>query len=187
MAKKSKYGWVLKNLLLAVAFVFVLVILASTILRFVTNHNKEIVVVDFTNMSVAQAEYVASVRGMTVQVSDSVYVRRMERGAVYKQTPKPGSHVKKGRRILLTINAVVPKSVPMPNVVGCSMRPAKAELLSRGLVLGKLVYVNDIATNNVLKQQYKGRDIAPGTKVESESVIDLVVGHDRSDYIAYVP
>ena len=38
----------------------------------------------------------------------------------------------------------------MPNLVGLSMRQAIAELQSRGLVLGKLVYVEDLATTNVL-------------------------------------
>ena len=104
-----------------------------------------------------------------------------------RHNPEAGSHVKKGRRILLTINAVNPKSVTMPNLVGYSMRQAKAELLSRGLQLGKLIYVNDIATNNVLSQLYRNSEIEPGTSIESESVIDLVVGLNSSDNITYIP
>ena len=77
---------------------------------------------------------------------------------------------------MLTINATVPKKVTMPNLVGYSMRQAKAELSSRGLNLGKLIYVDDIATNNVLKQQQRGKDVRPGSSVESGSDIDLVVG-----------
>ena len=88
---------------------------------------------------------------------------------------------------MLTINATVPKKVTMPNLVGYSMRQAKAELSSRGLNLGKLVYVDDIATNNVLKQQQRGRDVRPGSSVESGSDIDLVVGLNGSDNRTYVP
>ena len=95
--------------------------------------------------------------------------------------------MKKGRRILLTINAVTPKSVTMPNLVGYSMRQAKAELLSRGLQLGRLIYVNDIATNNVLKQIMSDKEIMPGVQVESESVIDLVVGLNPADDRTVVP
>ena len=56
------------------------------------------------------------------------------------------------------------KKVSMPNLVGYSMRQAKAELNSRGLSLGKLIYVSDIATNNVLKQIYRNREIRPGRR-----------------------
>jgi beta-lactam-binding protein with PASTA domain len=106
---------------------------------------------------------------------------------VYSQNPKPGALVKKGRRIMLTINAMNAKKVSVPNLVGYSMRQAKAELNARGLALGKLMYVNDIATNNVLKQFYKNREIRPGRQVESGSEIDLQVGLNSSDNLTYVP
>ncbi len=188
MGVKSFFSnWIIKNLLLAVLLVAVLIAGAQILLNTVTRHNKEITVPDFTNMTVAEAGRIAAQNEMTIEVTDSVYIKRMERGAVYRHIPGAGSHVKKGRRIMLTINAVTPKSVTMPNLVGYSMRQAKAELLSRGLVLGKLIYVNDIATNNVISQLYRSSEIAPGEKIESESVIDLVVGLNSTDNTTYVP
>lgn len=181
------HNWIVKNLLLAVILALVLVAGAVILLRVVTKHNHEIIVPDFTNMSVAEASEVARMHEMRIQVTDSVYVKRMGRGDVYRQNPKAGSHVKKGRRILLTINAVTPKSVTMPNLVGYSMRQAKAELLSRGLQLGRLIYVNDIATNNVLKQIMSDKEIMPGTSIGSESVIDLVLGLNPADDQTVVP
>ena len=184
---KFLHNWIVKNLLLALVIFVALIAGAIILLRVVTKHNHEIVVPDFTNMSVAQAAAMAQEHEMRIQVTDSVYVKRMERGDVYRQNPKAGSHVKKGRRILLTINAVTPKSVTMPNLVGYSMRQAKAELLSRGLHLVRLIYVNDIATNNVLKQIMSDKEIMPGVQVESESVIDLVVGLNPADDRTVVP
>ena len=67
------------------------------------------------------------------------------------------------------------------------MRQAKAELLSRGLQLGTLIYVKDIATNNVIRQLYRNSEIEPGTKIESGSAIDLVVGLNDTDNVTYVP
>ena len=64
----------------------------------------------------------------------------------------------------------------MPNLVGLSMRQALAELQSRGLVLGKLIYVQDMATNNVLRQLHGNREINPGKTIETDTVIDLVLG-----------
>lgn len=189
--KKKKKGflsnWVVRNLLIAVALVVVLIAGAMIFLNLVTQHNKELEVPDFSNMSVAEAEYAAAEAGMRVDVTDSVFVKRMKRGAVYRQNPTPGSKVKKGRRIVLTINAVNAKKVTMPDLVGLSLRQAKAELMSRGLVLNRLVYVQDMATNNVLRQLKGNREIEPGTMIDSESQIDLVLGLNDLDNKAYVP
>ena len=174
-------NWIVKNLLLAVVFVAVILLGVNIILGIITQHGKEISVPDFTNMSVAEARETARHSSVRVDVIDSVYVRRMQRGAVFTQTPAPGSKVKKGRRVLLTINTVVPKQVTMPNLVGYSMRQAKAELSSRGLALGRLVYVSDIATNNVLRQLYQNKEIPSGTSIESGAAIDLVVGLNSED------
>ncbi|MBE6239187.1 MAG: PASTA domain-containing protein [Bacteroidales bacterium] len=189
--KKKKKGflsnWVVRNLLIAVVLVVVLIAGSMIFLNLVTQHNKELQVPDFSNMSVAEAEYAAAEAGMRVEVTDSVFVKRMKRGAVYRQNPTPGSKVKKGRRIVLTINAVNAKKVTMPDLVGLSLRQAKAELMSRGLVLNRLVYVQDMATNNVLRQLKGNREIEPGTMIDSESQIDLVLGLNDLDNKAYVP
>lgn len=194
MAKKDnktestvKDNWIVSNLVKAFIIVIVLVAGAMMFLNVFTKHNQEITVPDFSNLTVEEASALASQVGMRVEVSDSVFVKRMRKGAVYRQNPKAGSQVKEGRRILLTTNAVNAKKVTMPNLIGYSMRQAMAELQSRGLVLGKLIYVQDIATNNVLKQLRGNREIDPGVLIESESVIDLVVGLNSSDNETYVP
>ena len=179
--------WVLKNLAGAVLFFVALAVVANVLLGIFTHHGKVIQVPDMIGLSVREADHVADTAGVRIDVVDSIYVRGMAKGAVYKQNPAAGSNVKKGRRIMLTINATQPKRITMPNLVGYSMRQAKAELSSRGLNLGRLIYVDDIATNNVLKQQQNGRDVRPGSSVESGSDIDLVVGLNGSDNRTYIP
>ena len=189
--KKEKKGllsnWIVRNLLIAFGIVVVLIAGAMIFLNIVTKHNQELVVPDFTNLSVDEAVVLADEAGMRVEVTDSVFVKRMQKGAIYRQNPAAGEKVKSGRRIVLTINAVNSKKLTMPNLIGYSMRQAKAEILSRGLILGRLIYKSDIATNNVLKQLYKGDEIEPGTQIESESVIDLVVGLNETDNRTFVP
>ena len=189
--KDNKSGilgnWIVKNLLAALIIMIVLIAGAVIFLNIVTKHNQELIVPDLSNLSVEEAAGVASSEGMRVEVVDSVYVKRMKKGAVYRQNPSAGSKVKDGRRIALTINALNAKKVTMPNLIGYSMRQAMAELQSRGLVLGRLIYVQDMATNNVLRQLMRNREIDPGTQIESESVIDLVVGLNSSDSRTYVP
>ncbi len=177
----------IKNILGIFIALLALIISSSIFLKVITHHGNKIEVPDFTNMTMSEAKYNAGINNIKVIVIDSVYVRRMKKGAVYSQTPKPGSTVKKGRLIRLTINSITPKKIIMPNLVGVSMRQAHAELLSRGLNLGQLIYVNDIATNNVIRQLYNKKEIKPGMYINSGSNIDLVVGLNNFDNTTNVP
>ena len=180
-------NWIVRNVLGAVILVLALVVAASVLLRVITEHSKTVQVPDFTNMSVEQVSALAKEKELRVEVTDSIYARRMARGAVVSQNPKAGESVKRGRRVRLTTNAVMPKMVTMPDLVGLSMRQAKAELLSRGLFLGRLIYVTDMATNNVLRQLYRNSEIRPETMIESGAVVDLMVGLSDLDCTTSIP
>lgn len=189
MAEKKKIlsNWIVRNLLMGAAFILILTLAVTLFLSIRTRHGKEVTVPDFSNMSVAEASSEAGRSGLKVVVYDSVFVKRMQRGAVVSQLPKAGDRVKPGRKIELTINSVVPKKVTMPDLVHVPLRQARAELNSRGLVLGRLSYVSDMATNIVLRQKYRGTDIAPGRELYSGSVIDLVLGLNGGESQTYIP
>ena len=180
-------NWIVRNLLLALAFVLALVLVLNLLLNLGTQHNREIVVPDFTNLTWSEARSAASDAGVRILLTDSVYVKRLRPGVVYLQTPEAGSRVKRGRRVRLTCNTMVPKEVVMPSLVGYSMKQAKAELARTGLTLGRLIYTRDIATNSVLRQQRGGVDIKAGTRLASGTTINLVVGLNPNDNMTYVP
>ena len=185
VAKNTRWIW--KNLLLGVAFVMVLGLLAAWSLGLITRHGQVVKTPDFANLSVPQAKELASRSHVSVKVVDSVFVRRLAGGVVYRQQPKAGATVKKGRSIFLTINSVVPRKVVMPNLFGYSVTEARSELRNRGLNLGRLNYIKDIATNNVLGQSCEGLEVAAGDLVVSGSVIDLIVGVGDQDNQTTVP
>ena len=179
--------WILMNLAMAVALFAVLLVITQVSLKVITRHNQVIIVPDFTDLSVADAKIVAKRHHIRTEVTDSVYVKRMEKGHVFSQNPAPGSKVKKDRNIKLTINAHSTKMVKMPNLVGYSLRQAKAEILGSGLTMGRLMYREDLATNNVLDQFIAGRYVAPGTDVEAESPVDLLLGLSPDESDTYIP
>ena len=189
-ANKAKgfFGnWIVKNLLLAAGVVIGLALAVSLLLNIVTRHNRTVEVPDFTNMSVVEAEAAAEKGHVKVKVTDSVFVRRLGAGVVFRQRPRAGAEVKRGRSIFLTINSIVPKTTPMLNLIGYSFLEAMAELSNHGLNLSRLSYKNDIATNNVLQQKHAGRDIKPGSPIVSGSDIELVLGLSREDSRTTVP
>ena len=184
---KPTSRWIIRNILLAIAFFAVLLVLTQMGLKAITRHNQVIIVPDLTGLSVADAKIVAKRNHIRTEVVDSVYVKRIEKGNVFSQTPAAGKEVKKDRVIKLTINAHQTKMVKMPNLVGYSLRQAKTEILSSGLSVGKLAYREDIATNNVLDQFIKGRYVAPGTEVEAETPVDLLLGLSPDENETFIP
>lgn len=187
MAQKKNSSWIVKNLAGAAVFMVALAVLASVGLSLITRHGKTVTTPDFTNLSVKQAEQVAQEGQVKVKVVDSVFVRRLPGGVVYRQQPKAGSTVKKGRSVFLTINSIVPRKVVMPNLFGYSVTEARAELQNRGLNLGKLTYVKDIATNTVLGQYCEGKEVKTGDLVVNGSTINLKVGVSGEDNVTVVP
>lgn len=169
-----------------IVFVTLFVII-TILLKTVTRHGDEFPIPSLTNMPLEQAYMIANQASLKLDVTDSVYIKGMSPGYISRQNPEAGSMVKKGRRILLTINAKSPKRIPMPSLIGLSLRQAKTELESKGLRVGNLNYIDDIATNNVLGQQYGGRDINPGSLVYSNSAIDLILGMNPKDNTTYIP
>ena len=186
--KKNIQGhWAVKNLLGMTGVYIVVILIAALSLSLFTRHGKEIKVPDFTGMDIPQAAALAGQNQLEVLVSDSVYVRRMAPGSIYRQNPAPGSGVKQGRKIRVVINAVSPKQVVVPNVIGYSLRQATSEIIGAGLQVGTLNYTDDFATNNVLAQSHRGEPVGAGTLLESDSVIDLTLGVNAKENETMVP
>ena len=81
--KKSFWSnWVVRNLVIALVVLVALLVGVMIFLNVVTQHNKEISVPDFSNLSLAEAEEVAAAAGVRLDVTDSVFVKRMRKGAM---------------------------------------------------------------------------------------------------------
>jgi len=182
----GKSVWV-RQIAYAAGGVIVLTLIAHLLLLQITRHGKTFLVPDFTGMSMEEARQVAKKKHLRLEVTDSVYVHHLPRGAVFKQNPQASVSVKKNRRVLLTINSLSPRLVLVPNVVGFSLRQANAVLNTQGLNVGTLQYVRDIATNNVLEQRYRGAPIAANVKLPAESAIDLILGINNEGIRTAIP
>ena len=187
MTEKKKMNWVIKNLLCGLVFILVIVLAVEVFLRVTTQHSISATVPDMVGMQLSDAEVLAIDDKLELVVTDSVYVSSFAKGSVYAQNPKAGSTVKRGRKVYLTVNARKEKQAEVPSLVGLSLRQAKVELQTRGLKLGRISYVDDMATNLVLGQLLKGQEIEPGTSVDVGTVIDLKLGWNRADGYTTMP
>ncbi|MCL2739332.1 MAG: PASTA domain-containing protein [Bacteroidales bacterium] len=181
----------LKHLLsqfaLIAGIVLVVLLLVFQGLKYFTRHGQTLLVPDFSGMTITQAQEIAKRHHLRLEVSDSIFLPQRARGTIFKQIPQSGEKVKKNRRILLTINSVLPRKIPAPSLVGHSLRQAKAELAAQNFQLGRLSYVDDFATNTVLEQRHAGATLPPGMPIDAHSVIDLILGVNQEFNYTYVP
>jgi beta-lactam-binding protein with PASTA domain len=185
-AFSGKHPW-MANSLVAIAACLLLFWIVNIALDIFTRHGQVYEVPDFTNMNIQEAQTLAEAHKMELVVTDSVFVSYRPRGVVFRQNPKSGATVKKNRHIFLTINSMTPRKVGMPNVTGYSLRQAKTVLAAKNLRVGKLNYVPDIATNNVLRQKYRGAVIEPVTEISVDSYIDLELGISTNSERTIIP
>ena len=171
ITKRSLWINVLTGLLLMVLLLFIL----STCLGPLTRHGKNKTVPNIVGKSFEEAEKILDKSGFDVKVQDSIYIDTTAKGTVLRQVPEGDATVKKSRTVYLTINRQVPPVVEMPNLKDFSFRNAELQLKNMGLRVGDTLYVHDFARNTVQEQRYKGSPIAPGTKIQQGSVIDLVL------------
>lgn len=180
--------WV-RNIVLAISVVILMMVGINLILKVVTRHGEKNKVPNFSGLTIEEANQLASNLKLQLEIVDSLYVPSQKKGAILEQYPKPGNFVKSGRHIFLTTNTMTPKLVPLPYVTGFSLRQAKNKLIGSGFVIDRLIYKDDIATNNVLGQSYNDRAVSATSNIMAEmgSGVTLTIGHNPVDKDPVVP
>jgi len=165
-----------KNILIALGISIAAFFLVFLFLNIFTRHGRTYPVPDFVGLNKQEVAELAEEHNLRVSVTDSVFIMTRRPGTVIEQNPEPGTMVKSNRKIFFIVNALNPQKVEMPNVVGVTLRQAKAMLDLQGLSVGKLDFIADIAVNNVMEQRHNGSVIEPGQMVPKGSTIDLLLG-----------
>ena len=182
-------NWLVRNIVLAVSLIVIFIFAVAMALNVFTRHNRYKEVPDFVGTGLHEAERLADKIGLRIEINDSLYVPAFDGGVVLEQRPSAGTEVKSGRRIFVTINSYRQKMVKVPYVTGFSLRQAKNLLETAGLEVGRLVYVDDIATNYVLEERVDGRVMNENDALEVEkgSGVTLTVGRSPDAAPVMVP
>jgi len=165
----------------------VLLFILSIFLGPLTRHGKNKNVPNVMGKSFEEAKKILNNSGFEVEVQDSIYSDTIAKGSVLRQVPDGDGIVKISRTVYLTINRQVPPMVEMPNLKDFSFRNAELQLKNMGLRVGNTSYVHDFAKNTVQEQHYNGTLIAPGTKIQQGSSIDLVLSDGLGETEFSVP
>ena len=165
-----------RHLALAVAITAAILLIVLLALKFYTRHGESLPVPDLLGMTEEQFSVVLDKSNLEYVIVDSTYKEEVIAGGAIDQVPDAGMHVKRNRKVFITINAVAPELVSVPPLPDISMRQSLSQLESVGLLPGSITFKPSEFHNLVLEAKFNGSRVSTGELLPKGSMIDLVVG-----------
>lgn len=167
-----------------IGFVIVFLVLFMLALQWwldiITNHDQKIQVPNLYGMSLSSVKDTLRELDLDFLVIDSVsFNPNHPKKAVVRQTPEAKNFVKQKRKIYLTLNPTKYRKISVPDVNGRSKRHVISQLQSIGFKIGEFHYIPDIGKDVVRGLKSNGKELKPGSKLDKNTVIDLILGDDR--------
>lgn len=172
------------NLLAMLLVGILLIVIAMWSLDLLTAHGKVQEVPDVRTLSVDEARQTLKENNLLMEVVDSVYNHNGARGSVVEQVPPAGNRVKPGRTVYLTINAFEAQKVTLPELIGTSVRQARATLQTLGFTDIREVRVPSDYRDLVLSVKSMGVPLRAGSTVSLNTAMVIEVGEGFDAYQA---
>lgn len=173
----SKYIWINLALMAAVVGIILTGIYYGTSIY--THHGEIVKVPDIRNKKFVDAQRLLEDAGLVVVVSDTAYNRHLPADCILQQVPAPGTEVKSGRMIYVTINSDRKPTIALPDIIdNCSEREAVAKLKILGFKLGETQYIPG-EKGWVYGVICRGRSLTTGDNVPVDAMIVLQVGNGQ--------
>lgn len=184
---KTKFGFILANLVGVVVVTLIALCILFGWLRHYTQHGVEVEVPAITGMLQFEAQQVLKEQNLMLVVVDSTYSNNVPLGTIVEQTPPAGSHAKKDRSVYVMINSFCLRQVEMPDLHDISYRQAQSTLRALGLQIGQTYYEPSEYKDIVLEVRLGDKALEPGDKVSEGSVVSMVVGRGKGTAYVEVP
>lgn len=166
------------SLILAVLIIWGLIYGTLVWLDVYTRHNEAVVVPDVKGLTMEKAIPFFSEKGIKYNIIDSVFSKEVAPGAIVELVPAPGSKVKEGRVVFVTINAKTSQMGVIPEVEDLSFRQAYALLQSIGFASVEVKYVQGNYKDLAVAVEWNGRVLEKGIHVPLNAHLVLVVTSD---------
>ena len=177
------------NLLAMVLVIIALLFGVNYAMDIYTHHGEGIKVPKIEGMLYGNARSTVEADGLNIMVSDSGYNKKMPADCVLAQNPGPGTMVKSGHTVYVTVNSPSSPSFAIPDVVdNCSYREAEAKLMAIGFKMQPPQYVSG-EKDWVYGILCKGRRVSTGDHVSIDTPLTLMIGsgtYDSDEGIDYV-
>ena len=158
-------------------------IVDSMVMPMVTRHGTEFPIPDFVGQRLVEARMTLTDLELGFEIASEEYSPGKEKGIIMGQFPIGGTKVKSGRGIKFVVS-LGQKKVAIPDVAGLSVRQARLNLETAGLIVGDIAW----AFSDTLPEKMVVVSYPPaGTEVTFGAPVTLMVNRGRSADFTYVP
>jgi beta-lactam-binding protein with PASTA domain len=151
------------------------------LLPLLTRHGEEYRLPSLIGHKYAAVSRSLEAEGFSAVIVDSQYVPDTPPMTILLQDPPPKTHIKKGRKIYLTVASATPPAIPLPRVKELPYEQAHRLLKeSYGFRIRDVLYVAGDVPDIVVEVRYQGKPIEAGAPVPKYATLDLVVSRGLS-------
>jgi len=173
-----------KTFLFQLIFAFIaaclLIFLTLQWLKSTTNHGEFVQVPDLSKLSVPEMRKVIEETNLRYEVVDSAnYDPDFPRFSIIEQNPIAGNKVKQNRKVYVTVNPSGYKKVTVPKIIQVTQRNAASMLRAVGLEVERVTYIDELGKDMVYYVKHKGKNVAPGDKLQKTSRVELICGNGK--------
>ncbi|RPH49424.1 MAG: PASTA domain-containing protein [Desulfobacteraceae bacterium] len=157
----------------ALVLIFIAVFAASTYLSLtlIIKSEDTVVVPELVGKDVIYVLESLTGLGLNTKVRGSEYSSEIPKNHVIRQAPEPGSEVKKGRDIRITISKGA-TTILMPDLAGLPIQQARIILEENDLCEAN---VSSVCMNNIERDEIVTHNPPEGKEIERKKCVDLLV------------
>ena len=175
---KNPFVW---NFLLMIVVGCALIYGTLAWLDYYTRHNEAVIVPDVKGLSMNEAKSFFDNTGLRYNGIDSVFSNDVAPGAIVEVVPEPGSKVKEGRIVFVTINALTAQMAIIPEVADLSFRQAYALLRSLGFKNIEVKFVPGDYKDLAVGVERNAQMINRGGRVPLASTLTLIISNGEKE------
>ena len=175
------------QIILAAIIACLLIIGAYFFLINYAKTGEAVTVPDLNGLDIIEADAELQLANLNIEVIDSLYQQDLRGGIIVDQTPRPGSMVKKDRKIYLTISRYAIPTVTVPNVLNQTSAIAISKLTRRGFKIGELKSKTDPCDGCAIGLEWNGNPVLTDSKIPTGTKLDLIIGQTNEGAVSAVP
>lgn len=185
-----------KNLLFMVLFLVLLLIGLNFYLRSYTNHGQKLVLPDFNEMHIREANKLAKEKTFQIIVNDSTHIVGKPGGIIINQNPQASSQVKENRKVYVTTTKYISDQIrlkSLPELYGREYEQKRKELEQMKINSRVKDYKYDPGEpDHILEVYYDGKLVVSregrenDVKIEKGGTLDFILSK-RSGLSISVP
>ncbi len=174
--KKLNCTYIWGNMLAIAIIILLFCIGIRYAIDYYTLHGESIVVPNIIHKQYDEAVRIMDKAGLTIEVTDTGYIKELPPDCILEQTPLSGKRVKSTRKIYVTVNAASAPTLAIPDIIdNNSLREATAQLVSQGFKVGEPQYIPG-EKDWIYGVIVNGKHMQTGDRMPADAKIILQVG-----------